>query len=121
MSSTIDLNKQVYGKQQYQQVINTSFSELKVGNTATTTAAATPTVSEFFTYYSQLFYQIPKTGETNSHEYLVNQSSNYIGGSQTNEEVTALLQEITALREENLQLHQQLISLSKTNLDWHYD
>ena len=115
MSSTIDLNKQVFEKQQYQQVIDTSFSELTVGNTPTITTAPTPTVSEFFTNYSQLFFQIPKTGETNSHEYLVNESSNYIGGSQTNEEVTALLQEITALREENLQLQAQLINLSGTN------
>jgi hypothetical protein len=115
MNSTIDLNKQVFGKQQYQQVIDTSFSELTVGNTPTSAATPTPTVSEFFINYGQLFYQIPKTGETDSHEYLVNQSSAYIGGSQTNEEVTALLQEITALREENLQLQAQLINLSGTN------
>ena len=115
MSSTIDLNKQVFEKQQYQQVIDTSFSELTIGNTPTTAAAPTLTVSEFFVNYSQLFFQIPKTGETDSHEYLVNESSNYIGGSQTNEEVTALLQEITALREENLQLQAQLINLSGTN------
>ena len=108
MNSTIDLNKQVFGKQQYQQVIDTSFSELTVGNTPTSTATPTPTVSEFFINYGQLFYQIPKTGETDSHEYLVNQSSAYIGGSQTNEEVTAL-------REENLQLQAQLINLSGTN------
>jgi hypothetical protein len=116
MSSTIDLNKQVFGKQQYQQVINTSFSELTVGAEGTPTAPVSITVSEFFNQYSALFYQIPKAGETNSHEYLVNQSSAYIGGSQTNEEVVALLQEITALREENLQLQEQLINLSKTNV-----
>lgn len=115
MSSTINLNKQVYEKQQYQQVIDTSFTELTVGNTTTATTTPTPSVSEFFTYYSELFYQIPKTGETNSHEYLVKQSGDYIGGAQSNEEVTALLQEITALREENLQLQQQIINASKTN------
>lgn len=113
--ANIDLNKQVFGKQQYQQVINASFSELKVGTTTTQTVILTPTVSEFFTYYNQLFYQIPKTGEINSHEYLVNQSSAYIGGDQTNQESAALLQEITALREENLQLQQQLINLTRTN------
>ena len=115
MSSTINLNKQVFEKQQYQQVIDTSFTELTVGNTTTTSTVPTPTVSEFFTYYNQLFYQIPKTGETDSHEYLVKQSGEYIGGAQNNEEVIALLQEITALREENLQLQQQIINASKTN------
>lgn len=115
MSSTIDLNKQVFEKQQYRQVIDTTFSELTVGTTTATAATPIPTVSEFFLNYSQLFYQIPKTGETDSHEYLIKQSSEYIGGSQTNEEVIALLQEITALREENLQLQTQLINLSGTN------
>lgn len=115
MSSIIDLNKQVFEKQQYQQVINTSFTELTVGTETTAPTTPTLTVSEFFNQYSTLFYQIPKTGDTNSHEYLVKQSNEYIGGSQTNEEVTALLQEVTALREENLQLQEQLINLTRTN------
>ena len=116
MSSLVDLSKQVFEKQQYQQVINTSFSELTVGGT-TIAAAITPlpTVQEFFDNYAQLFYQIPKTGETNSHQYLVNQSSAYIGGEGNNEEVTALLAEVTALREENLQLQQQLLDIKPIN------
>lgn len=116
MSSLVDLSKQVFEKQQYQQVINTSFSELTVGGTTTVaTATPVPTVQEFFDNYAQLFYQIPKTGETNSHQYLVNQSSAYIGGEGNNEEVTALLAEVTALREENLQLQQQLLTIKPIN------
>ena len=118
MSSVVDLSKQVFEKQQYQQVIDTSFTQLTVGGispTAATTATPLPTVQEFFDNYSQLFYQIPKTGETNSHQYLVNQSSAYIGGEGTNEEVTALLAEVTALREENLQLQQQLLDIKPIN------
>lgn len=117
MSSIVDLSKQVFEKQQYQQVVDTSFSQLTVGGTsaATSTIAATPTVQEFFDSYSQIFYQIPKTGEINSHQYLVNQSSAYIGGEGTNEEVTALLAEVTALREENLQLQQQLLDIKPVN------
>jgi len=117
MSSVVDLSKQVFEKQQYQQVIDTSFTQLTLGGISptATTAAPIPTVQEFFDNYAQLFYQIPKTGETNSHQYLVNQSSAYIGGEGTNEEVTALLVEVTALREENLQLQQQLVDIKPIN------
>jgi hypothetical protein len=117
MSSIVDLSKQVFEKQQYQQVIDTSFTELTVGGIAATTTTATPppSVQEFFDTYGQIFYDIPKTGETNSHQYLVNQSSAYIGGEGTNEEIAALLSEITALREENLQLQQQLLDIQAPN------
>ena len=117
MSSVVDLSKQVFEKQQYQQVIDTSFTQLTVGGVSpmAATTVPLPTVQEFFDNYSQLFYQIPKAGETNSHQYLVNQGSAYIGGEGTNEEVTALLAEVTALREENLQLQQQLLDIKPIN------
>lgn len=117
MSSTVNLSKQVFEKQQYRQVIDTSFSELTVGGTATTATNTTviPTVQEFFDTYGQIFYNIPKTGETNSHQYLVNQSGAYIGNEGNNEEVTALLAEVTSLREENLQLQQQLLNIQTPN------
>ncbi len=117
MSSIVDLSKQVFEKQQYQQVVNTSFTELTVGNAATTSTEATPlpSIQEFFDNYSQLFYTIPKTGETNSHQYLVNQSSAYIGGEGVNQEIAALLAEITSLREENLELQQQLLTTQTVN------
>jgi hypothetical protein len=116
MSSTIDLSKQVFEKQQYRQVVDTSFTELTVGGTTTTgLAAPIPSIQEFFDTYGQLFYDIPKTGESNSHQYLVNQSSAYIGGEGLNEEVVALLAEVTSLREENLQLQQQLLDIQTPN------
>jgi len=118
MSSTVDLSKQVFEKQQYQQVINTSFAELTIGETtspSTTLITPLPSIQEFFDTYGQIFYDIPKTGESNSHQYLVNQSSAYIGGEAANEEITALLAEVTALREENLQLQQQLLDLQTPN------
>lgn len=117
MSSTIDLSKQVFEKQQYRQVVDTSFTELTIGGTTGTgsTPAPIPSIQEFFDTYGQLFYDIPKTGESNSHQYLVNQSSAYIGGEGLNEEVVALLAEVTSLREENLQLQQQLLDIQTPN------
>lgn len=117
MSSIVDLSKQVFEKQQYQQVVDTSFTELTVGTTTATPTQVTPvpSIQEFFDNYNQLFYSIPKTGEINSHQYLVNQSSAYIGGQDVNQEITALLTEITSLREENLELQQQLLTVQTVN------
>lgn len=117
MSEKISISKQVFEKQQYRQVIDTSFTQLTVSSAASTTntPSITPTVEEFFQTYSDLFFQIPKEGETNSHQYLIQQSSEYIGGVEVNQDIIALQQEITNLREENLQLQEQLLNLSRTN------
>lgn len=116
MSEQVSISKQVFESRQYRQIIDTNFTQLTVGDGAATAATAPlPTVSEFFQYYSDLFFQIPKQGETNSHEYLIQQSSDYVGGQVVNQDILALQQEITALREENLQLQEQLLNLSRTN------
>ena len=70
----------------------------------TNAIAETPTVGEFFQLYDELFYDIPALGATNSHEYLVKTSGEYIDFDQQNEIIEALQQEITNLREENLKL-----------------
>ena len=110
MAQQVKLTKQVYDKNQYQKVIDTSFTQLVQPVTATTSSAL-PTVNQFFDYYNQLFFDIPKFGETNSHEYLIKTSTEYIGASSViNDEVQALIDEITGLRQENLDLQQQLLS-----------
>ena len=80
MAQQVTLQKQVYDKNQYQKVIDTSFNQL-VQPTSTNTSSALPTIDEFFTYYNQLFFDIPKFGEINSHEYLIKTSQEYIGAS----------------------------------------
>ena len=58
--------------------------------------------------YNNLFYEIPSNGETNSHEFLVKTSGEYINYDQIQEEIEALRQEITGLREENLELQVEI-------------
>jgi hypothetical protein len=108
----INLNKQVYDKNQYQKVIDTSFTQLlSVTSSLVTASAPAITVDQFFQYYQDLFYIIPKLGEVNSHEYLIKTSTDYIGFSdQTNDTIGALVEEVTQLRQENLSLQQQIIS-----------
>ena len=53
MGQPITLQKQVYDKNQYQKVIDTSFTQL-VQPVTTPTGSTLPTVDQFFTYYNQL-------------------------------------------------------------------
>jgi len=109
MSQQIKLTKQVYDKNQYQKVIDTSFTQLV--QPTVSTGSALPTVDQFFDFYNQLFFDIPKFGEINSHEYLIKTSQEYIGASNViNDEIQALIDEVTELRQENLDLQQQLLS-----------
>jgi hypothetical protein len=102
------LTKQVFSKKAFDDTLNTTFSEL-ANSTVVVTGSILPSVVEFFSYYQALFYQIPKFGDTNSHQYLVLTSQEYIGSEAGgNEVVDALIAEITALRQENLDLQQQL-------------
>lgn len=108
-----NLNRQVFDKSKFQNTVDTSFSEL--GNTNQQDPSFfdvnLATVEDFFNLYNQLFFEIPQRGNINSHEYLIQKSSDYINFEATQAEIQALLDEITVLREENLQLRQEQIEI----------
>ena len=107
----ITLTNTVYNKNQYERVIDTSFTQLVQPQVTASVIAPTISVAEFFQIYQQLFFQIPRFGESNSHEYLIKTSQEYIGSSEANDDtVQALISEITQLRQDNLDLQQQIIS-----------
>ena len=108
MSENIEFSKQVFNKNQYNKVIDTSFKQLGVKQPQEQ-IDETPTVNDFFLMYNELFYDIPETGVTNSHEYLINQSSEYINFEPNNEEIEALQNEIAQLRTELLDTQRNLI------------
>jgi hypothetical protein len=101
------LNKTQYPRGVYEKVIDTSFTQ----NTPSPSIENTVTVDQFFTFYSKLFYDIPVEGEVNSHTYLVKTSGDYIGLNETNEDIQVLLDEITSLQQENLNLNQKILEL----------
>jgi hypothetical protein len=112
---TVNLNKKVFAKNQYEKVIDTKFSQLATTITPAEQAALTSptiTVDEFFQNYAQLFLQIPKEGETNSHEYLIKTSSEYINFTPISDDIQALIDEINLLQQQNLELNQQIIELT---------
>ena len=107
MMETVNLNRQVFNKQKFNDTVDTTFSELGVQQQDPSFFDLNlATVDDFFTLYNRLFFEIPKEGAINSHTFLIKESGDYVGAQQVNEEIQALLQEIADLREENLTLRQ---------------
>jgi len=92
----VTINRQVFDKSQFDKTINTNFTQLT--SSLPPTNVPSPTVDDFFSLYDSLFFDIPKFGDLNSHQYLATTSGAYIGGEQINESVQLLLDEIAALR-----------------------
>ena len=110
MSENINFNKQVYDKRQYSKIIDSSFTQLGV-KTIQEQISIQPTTNEFFSMYNDMFYSIPELGATNSHEYLIKKSSEYIGFEANQEEIIALQNEIAQLRIDLLDSQKQVIEL----------
>ncbi len=114
MSENIDFNKQVFEKNSYKKIIDTSFKQLGVKPTPEVIEDQ-PTVNEFFRMYNDMFYDIPEVGNINSHEFLIKKSSEYIGFEENNEIIAALQNEISNLRTELLDTQKQLVNLPTQN------
>ncbi len=105
-----NLNNEVYDKLQYEKVVDTSFTQLGV-QSIQQQINNQPTVGDFFEMYNDLFYDIPETGEVDSHEFLIKKSSEYISFESNQEEILALQNEIAQLRTELLDAQKQIVEL----------
>jgi hypothetical protein len=108
---TVSLKREAFNRKQFDDTVNTEFTELGQSNIERDLSFFDPslaTVSDFFTIYQSLFYQIPKEGEINSHIFLINESTNYTQYEAQREEIDALQEEIDALRAQNVQLVEDL-------------
>tara|TARA_R110001632_G_scaffold95749_2_gene201875 strand:- start:946 stop:1353 length:408 start_codon:yes stop_codon:yes gene_type:complete len=104
MKVQADLNKQVFDKQKFNDTVDTGFSQLSTGEDLGFFDPDLATLEDFWLLYERFFYDIPKDGEINSHEYLASESGAYAGADSINAEVQVLLDEIAELRRENLEL-----------------
>jgi len=109
--SQIPIEKQVFDKNAFGRVINTQFSQL-LNNISEETPEFT--LEDFFELYENLFYQIPKEGDTNSHRYMLEKSADYLGVIVNQDDIQALLEEITNLRQQVLDTQTALADISKT-------
>jgi hypothetical protein len=100
--SQISIQKTVFNKESFNKVVNTQFTQLGMQS------AALPefTIDDFFRLYEQVFYQIPKEGNSNSHQYILQKEADYLGIDLNTDNVQALLDEITVLRQELINLQQ---------------
>jgi hypothetical protein len=112
MAQKINLVKEVYGRNTFTRVVDTSFSELYTPASASVALDQQITVDTFFDLYDQLFFDIPATGEVNSHEYLVARSTEYLGGGVLTDNEKAYIEEINALRQQLLEANANLSNLS---------
>jgi hypothetical protein len=107
MANDIQLQKTVFGKVDFSKVVDTSFKTF----TQPVPEEDPDTPEELFRLYDKLYYSIDLEGEENSHRYLVNKSSELLNFDAVTEDIQPLLDEIAQLREENLALNQQVLTL----------
>ena len=110
MSENIELNLKVYNKASYPKIINTDFTEFGI-KPITEEIQQQPSTNSFFNTYNEIFFDIPEFGETNSHQYLIEKSSEYINYIANQDELTALQNEIYQLRVELLNAQKEIIEL----------
>ena len=111
MSEKVTLIKEVRGLNTYKKVVDTEFTELVTP--APVIDQPIVTVADFFNQYDQLFFDIPVTGVTNSHTYLVEKSQQYIGAGVIDQEKQALIEEINSLREQLNDLSETYLNISQ--------
>lgn len=103
----VRIQKQVYRSDQFNNLVDREFTTfIKPAQ-----EVDTDTVEEFFRLYDKLYYSIPLEGEENSHQYLLQKSSELVDFEKTTEDIQPLLDEIAQLRQQNLELNQQLFEL----------
>jgi len=110
MAEQIKVQKTIYSLSDFNNVVNTSFSQL-VKPTKDTSINPDMTVPEFFNEYDILFYEIPPSGSDQSYLALATRSLEYIGLS-----LEDLQLEIDTLREENINLKNQLLLASEIEI-----
>jgi hypothetical protein len=109
--SQIPVQKTVFSKEAYTKVINTNFTQFL--NQGAGEDQLSFTVNDFFELYDELFYQIPIEGDTNSHRYILQREADYLGVSISQDDVQALLNEITSLRQQVLDAQTTINELTR--------
>ena len=107
MANDIRIQKTVYSTPEFTKIVDTSFKTF----TQPVPEEDLDTPEEFFRLYEKLYYVIDIEGETNSHQYLVNKSSELLNFDAVTEDIQPLLDEIAQLREQLLSANEQILTL----------
>ena len=106
MSRDIQIKKTVFSKDNFEKVIDRSFKTFAQPEAI----EEERTVEQFFTDYENLYFEIPPEGDTNSHRYLIQKSSELVDFDKDTDDIQPLLDEIAQLRQQILEYQQQLIA-----------
>ena len=109
MDEQIKIQKTIYSLDQFNNAVDTQFSQL-VNKSTPDYVKPDVTVAEFFDQYNVLFYQIPPSGSDETHLGLATRSLEYLGLSLEN-----LQSEIEYLRKENVELKNQIVQITNIN------
>lgn len=112
--SQIPIQKTVFDKDTFSRVVNTQFSQLINQAALQGEDAPSFSIDDFFELYDQLFYQIPRDGDINSHQYILQREADYLGIIINQDDIQALLNEITSLRQQVLDTQTIINQLSQT-------
>jgi len=106
----VQIQKTIYSRAQFENVVNTNFTELIPATSSLLPVTPDMNVSEFFSQYNTIFFEIPPSGSDESHLGLATRSLEYLGLS-----LEDLQSEIDLLRQENAELKNQIIQISNLN------
>lgn len=106
MDKNVQIKKTVFDNTGFSKVVDRSFHTFVLPPVDNTDDVAT-----FFRLYEDLYYVIDVLGETDSHQYIVKKSSELLNFDAVTQDIQPLLDEIAQLREQNLALNQQVLSL----------
>jgi len=103
----VQIQKESYRSNQYSNLVDREFKTFKKPEPT----IDTDTVEEFFRLYDKLYFNIPLEGEINSHQYLLQKSSELVDFEKTTDDIQPLLDEIAQLRQQLLEANQQIFDL----------
>lgn len=106
-SRSIAMTATLYERDNVTLVLDRSFQEFGQA----VTASVTQSVEQFFQDYEDLFYEIPVTGATGSHQYLVEKSSELYHVDESLEDIQPLLDEINLLRSQSVADQETILQL----------
>jgi len=106
MDKNVGIKKTVFDNTKFTKVIDRSFNTFVVPDTNTV-----DNIAVFFQMYEDLYYEIDILGDTDSHKYLVEKSSELLNFDTVTQDIQPLLDEIAQLRTELLASNQQVLAL----------
>lgn len=102
----IEFNSTVYERAKTSLVMDRSFKEFGQKKDE-----SEKTVEQFFIDYEDLFFQIPIEGNINSHQYLIEKSSQLYKVESTLQDIQPLIDEINTLRSQSVVDQQTILEL----------